>query len=183
MKQKISILTVALLLIICTSTINAAPFDKRRIPKCYRKSAQMTQYWIPKEGEKDTTNDGNSITLNGAKIKKLKTSDGKTIAKVSMTTYETFQTDGTGLLESGILVNLGVDTESFVELDHEETPFGLGSDSDSGLEPWVSAASNNIKKGTTLYIKELDGLELPDGKTHNGCVRADDFLCATVPRL
>jgi hypothetical protein len=31
-----------------------------------------------------------------------------------------------------------------------------------------------MKVGTTLYIKELDGLKLPDGKKHNGCVRVDD---------
>lgn len=40
--------------------------------------------------------------------------------------------------------------------------------------PWVSVASNDIKKGTKLYVKDLDGVKLPDGKTHNGCVRVDD---------
>lgn len=50
----------------------------------------------------------------------------------------------------------------------------LGEDNDIPLEPWVSVAANDVKQGTTLYIEDLDGLKLPDGKTHNGCVRVDD---------
>lgn len=34
------------------------------------------------------TNDGDSVTLSGSKTKKLKTKSGKTIAKVSKTTYD-----------------------------------------------------------------------------------------------
>lgn len=162
----------SLLLILLLSTlVIAAPFNKR-IPKCYKK-VRITQYWIPKEGEVDMTNDGGKVTLDGSKTKSLKTDNGKLIAKVSKTTYEKFQMEGTGLLKSGIMVNLGSSTDSFMKLNRGETPYGLGSNSE-GLVPWVSVAANDIKRGTTLFIKELDGLKLPDGKTHNGCVRVDD---------
>lgn len=88
----------------------AAPVqqEKRGLKSCY-KHAKLTQYvklllflndghddllecfhryWIPKEGDKDMTNDGDSVTLSGSKTKKLKTKSGKTIAKVSKTTYD-----------------------------------------------------------------------------------------------
>ncbi|KAI7900412.1 uncharacterized protein BX663DRAFT_419062, partial [Cokeromyces recurvatus] len=137
------------------------------------KKARITQYWIPKEGDKDMTNNGKRVTLNGPKTKSLKDEDGKTIAKVSKSTYEKFQMEGTGLLKSGVMVNLDGDMDEFMKIDRSKTPYGLGSNS-NGLTPWVSVATNDIKKGTTLYVKELDGLKLPDGKTHNGCVRVDD---------
>ncbi|CAO3595797.1 unnamed protein product [Absidia cylindrospora] len=150
----------------------AAPLEKR-LKSCY-KHATLTQYWIPKQGDKDVLNNGKKVTLSGSKTKTLKTKKGKTIAKVSKTTYEKFQMEGTGLLENGIMVNLDSGKNTFVKVDRSKNPYGLGSDDDNSLEPWVSVASNDMKIGTTLYIKELDGLKLPDGKKHNGCVRVDD---------
>ncbi|KAG2229379.1 hypothetical protein INT48_002782 [Thamnidium elegans] len=117
-------------------------------------------------------NDGTSILLDGTKTKKLLTIKGDIIAKVSATTFEKFQMEGTGLLRSGIMVNLDTDINSFIKLDRIITPYGLGTS--NGLVPWVSIASNDIKKGSLLYIKELDGLKLPGNKIHNGCVRVDD---------
>lgn len=157
--------------IVC-AMVSAAPIDKRSISSCY-KSAKLTQYWIPKEGDADMDNRGQSLTLDGSKTETLQTKDGKTIAKVSQTTYDKFQMEGTGLLESGKMINLGESTSVFMELDRSSTPYGIGHEGD-GLIPWVSVASNDIKTGTTLYVKEMDGLVLPDGKTHNGCVRVDD---------
>lgn len=159
--------------ILCCSMALASPLDKRGISKCYKKNARITQYWIPKEGDKDMNNNGKSVTLSGSKSKSLKDRKGKTIAKVSKTTFEKFQMEGTGLLKSGTMVNLGESNDVFMTLDRAETPYGLGS-SGNKLVPWVSVASNDIKKGTKLYIKEMDGLVLPDGKKHNGCVRVDD---------
>ncbi|CDH59144.1 hypothetical protein RO3G_14128 [Lichtheimia corymbifera JMRC:FSU:9682] len=148
----------------------AAPVqqEKRGLKSCY-KHAKLTQYWIPKEGDKDMTNDGDSVTLSGSKTKKLKTKSGKTIAKVSKTTYDKFQMEGTGLLKSGIMVNLDEGKDKFMEVDRKKDPYGIGSDDDIALDPWVSVASNDLKRGTTLYVKDLDGLKLPDGKKHNGC--------------
>ncbi|KAI8988135.1 hypothetical protein BDF20DRAFT_853975 [Mycotypha africana] len=165
-------LLLLLLLVVSSITVSAAPLDKRGISSCYKK-ARITQYWIPKEGDKDMTNDGKSVTLTGSKTKSLKDKKGRTIEKVAKITYEKFQMEGTGLLKSGKLVNLDSGNDKFMELDRSKTPYGLGSNG-NGLQPWVSVAANDIKKGTTLYVKELDGLKLPDGKIHNGCVRVDD---------
>ncbi|KAG0166682.1 hypothetical protein DFQ28_007013 [Apophysomyces sp. BC1034] len=92
---------------------------------------------------------------------------------VSKITYEKFQMEGTGLLQDGVLVNLDSGKNAFVVINRQKAPFGIGS-SNNALKPWVSVASNNIDIGTKLYIKALDGLQLPNGKTHNGCVRVDD---------
>lgn len=82
--------------------------------------------------------------------------------------------EGTGLLTSGVMVNLDDGNDSFLEVNRKEDPYGLGSENDNALTPWVSVASNDLHPGTKLYIKELDGVKLPQGKTHNGCVRVDD---------
>ncbi|KAK4515276.1 Eukaryotic translation initiation factor 3 subunit L (eIF3l) [Mucor velutinosus] len=156
------------------TTLHAAPLDKRSIPSCYKSSVRLTYYWIPKEGDKDMNNKGKSITLSGSKTKKLKDKNSKEISKVSKTTYNKFQMEGTGLLKSGIMVNLGSGGKNvFMKVDRKKTPYGLGSNS-KALTPWASVASNDIKLGTTLYIKDLDGVSLPNGKKHNGCVRVDD---------
>ncbi|KAJ1980773.1 hypothetical protein H4R35_000995, partial [Dimargaris xerosporica] len=42
------------------------------------------------------------------------------------------------------------------------------------LELFTSVASNSLDKGTILYLADLDGVELPGGDTHNGCVSVDD---------
>ncbi|SAM09126.1 hypothetical protein [Absidia glauca] len=125
--------------------VSAAPLLEKRLKSCY-KHATLTQYWIPKQGDKDMLNNGKTVTLNGPKTKTLKTKNGKTIAKVSKTTYEKFQMEGTGLLENGIMVNLDSGKNTFLKVNRKKAPYGL----------------------------EMDGLKLPDGKTHNGCVRVDD---------
>jgi hypothetical protein len=160
-------------IISATSLVSSAPLTEKRAPSCLS-NAKFTQYWIPKEGEEDMSNNGGSVTLSGSKTKSLVTSDGATIALVSDETYDKFQMEGTGLLSSGVMVNLGSSKDTFVKLDRSSSPYGLGSESHISLEPWVSVASNDLDLGTTLYIKELDGVSLPHGKTHNGCVRVDD---------
>jgi hypothetical protein len=62
---------------------------KRGLSSCYKR-ATLTQYWIPKQGDKDMLNNGNIVTLSGSKSKSLKTTSGSVIAKVSKTTYEVY---------------------------------------------------------------------------------------------
>ncbi|CAO3691335.1 unnamed protein product [Rhizopus stolonifer] len=162
-----------LLVLLFLSFIHCQALVARGLKSCYKK-ASLTQYWIPKEGDKDMLNDGDIVRLNGKKTKKLKTTKGKTIAKVSKSTYEKFQMEGTGLLKNGIMVNLDEGESTFLKVNRKKTPYGLGGDNDNKLVPWVSVASNDLKIGTKLYIKQLDGVKLPDGKRHNGCVRVDD---------
>jgi hypothetical protein len=172
MKLKL-IYTTIVTTLLTTSIVSGIPLREKRMASCFSE-ATLTQYWIPKEGDKDMTNDGDTVTLSGSKNKELVDEDGKIIAKVSETTYDKFQMEGTGLLKSGVMVNLGSDNDVFIKLDRSKDPYGLGSSEDASLDPWVSVASNDLERGTTLYIKEMDGLKLPDGKKHNGCVRVDD---------
>lgn len=165
--------TLFSLLITLIQAVPVSQLAKQRLKSCYKK-ATLTQYWIPKEGEKDMLNNGKIVHLTGAKTRRLKTESGATIAKVSSTTYKKFQMEGTGLLSNGVMVNLDSDKNTFMKVNRKKHPYGLGDDDDVSLVPWVSVASNDIKRGTKLYIKELHGVKLPDGKTHNGCVRVDD---------
>ncbi|KAI8979567.1 hypothetical protein BDF20DRAFT_800700, partial [Mycotypha africana] len=142
------------------------------LEKCHE-SAKLTQYWIPKEGEYDLGSNGQPIKLTGAKVKALKTNEGKLIAKVAPNTYTAFQMEGSGLLQDGRLINLAEHKNAFMVLDRSKTPFGIGPHGQS-LVPWISVAANDIDIGTHLYIKQLDGVTLPNGLKHNGCVRVDD---------
>jgi hypothetical protein len=82
--------------------------------------------------------------------------------------------EGTCLLTDGTMINLDQGHDTFMVVNTKQHPYGLGSTDSISLHPWTSVASNDIKKGTTLYIKEIDGIKLPNGMTHNGCVRVDD---------
>ncbi|KAI8073821.1 hypothetical protein BC940DRAFT_289265 [Gongronella butleri] len=172
MLKLISFIATLMVLTLLVLRADAAPIEARGLKKCYKK-ANLTFYWIPKQGDTDMLNNGKTVHLDGKKTKTLKSDSGKTIAKVSKYTYEKFQMEGTGLLENGIMVNLGSSNDKFEVINRKKNPYGMGSNENS-LVPWVSVASNDIKRGTTLYVKQLDGLKLPDGKTHNGCVRVDD---------
>ncbi|MEJ7603358.1 MAG: 3D domain-containing protein [Kofleriaceae bacterium] len=63
----------------------------------------------------------------------------------------------------------------FEQLDQKEHPFGRGA-GQRPLIPFKSVAVDKsvIPIGEPLYIPEFDGLLLPDGSIHDGCVRADD---------
>ncbi|ORE05314.1 hypothetical protein BCV72DRAFT_141957 [Rhizopus microsporus var. microsporus] len=165
---------LAIIFCVLLSMVTSQPLIRPRgLKGCYKK-ATLTMYWIPKEGDPDMLNNGKVVKLTGSKTKKLKTTDGDTIAKVSKVTYEKFQMEGTGLLKNGVMVNLDHGDDTFLKVDRGDHPYGLGGDDDNSLVPWVSVASNDVDVGTKLYVKELDGVKLPDGKTHNGCVRVDD---------
>ena len=70
-----------------SSTKKSSKVSTKSISSCYKK-ATFTQYWIPKEGDKDMLNNGKTVTLTGSKNTNLKSDSGSTIAKVSKTTYE-----------------------------------------------------------------------------------------------
>ncbi|KAI7846920.1 hypothetical protein BDC45DRAFT_542387 [Circinella umbellata] len=129
---------VSLVLTIMSSSSSAAPIVERRgISSYYKKgSSKLTMYWIFKKGDKDMTNDDKSVTLSGPKNKSLKTSNDKSIAKL-----QKFQMKGIKLLRIRVIVNLGE----------------ASTDNGNAFEPYVSVASNDLKRGTKLYIKELGG--------------------------
>lgn len=88
--------------------------------------------------------------------------------------------EGSGLLSDGRVVNYagrckyGVGT-CFEELDADTHPFGRGAGR-RPLVPFKSAAVDPrlIPIGEPLYIPEFDGMMMPNGVVHDGCVRADD---------
>jgi 3D (Asp-Asp-Asp) domain-containing protein len=88
--------------------------------------------------------------------------------------------EGSGLLADGRVINYagrcryGVGT-CFEQLDTRTHPFGRGAGK-RPLVPFKSVAVDPklIPIGEPLYLPELDGVLMPDGSIHDGCVRADD---------
>jgi 3D (Asp-Asp-Asp) domain-containing protein len=88
--------------------------------------------------------------------------------------------EGSGVLADGRVINyagrcrFGVGT-CFEQLDPTTHPFGRGAGR-RPLVPFKSVAVDQrlIPIGEPLYIPEFDGMLLPDGSVHDGCVRADD---------
>lgn len=97
--------------------------------------------------------------------------------------------EGSGWLADGRVVNYagrclyGVGT-CFEVLDPERYPYGRGAHT-RPLVPFRSVAVDRelIPIGETLYVPEFDGLPLPDGGVHDGCLRADDTGSAIKRRL
>jgi 3D (Asp-Asp-Asp) domain-containing protein len=88
--------------------------------------------------------------------------------------------EGSGVLADGRLINysgrcrFGVGT-CYEPLDEAQYPFGRGAGR-RALVPFKSVAVDPrlVAIGEPLYIPEFDGLVMPDGTRHDGCVRADD---------
>jgi 3D (Asp-Asp-Asp) domain-containing protein len=89
--------------------------------------------------------------------------------------------EGTGVLNDGRVINydgecsFGMGT-CFRTLDLAQHPLGTGVQG-RPLVPFRSVAvdARYIPIGSTLWVPELVGIEMPDGTTHDGCLRADDM--------
>ena len=110
----------------------------------------------------------------------LYTPDGYFMQRVPERFAWALRLEGTGLMADGRIINytgsckFGYGT-CFEQLDVAEHPFGRGA-GQRPLIPFKSVAVDPkvIPIGEPLYIPEFDGLQLPDGSIHDGCVRADD---------
>ncbi len=110
----------------------------------------------------------------------LYTPKGDFLSVVPYRFYRSLRMEGSGILSDGRVVNYagrcsyGQGT-CFQELDREEYPVGRGAGR-RALVPFKSVAVDRrlIPIGEPLYVPELDGIALPDGTIHDGCVRADD---------
>jgi len=110
----------------------------------------------------------------------LYTRDGFFMQRVPERFAWALRLEGSGLMLDGRVVNykgpcpFGYGT-CFEQLDISQHPFGRGA-GPRPLIPFKSVAVDPkvIKIGEPLYIPEFDGLLLPDGSIHDGCVRADD---------
>jgi 3D (Asp-Asp-Asp) domain-containing protein len=110
----------------------------------------------------------------------LYTIDGLFFGRVPERYACSLKLEGSGLLRDGRVVNyrgpckFGYGT-CFEQLDITDFPFGRGA----GVRPLIPFKSvavdpRVVHLGEPLYIPELDGMPLPDGSIHDGCVRADD---------
>jgi len=134
----------------------------------------LTFYWLAMEDrfrhEDDEDGDEQAIYSR----------DGFFIGAYPASFIRSLLMEGSGVLADGRLINYsgpcGFGTGTCYEpLDEEEFPFGRGA-GQRPLIPFKSVAIDPrvVALGEPLYIPEFDGLLMPDGSRHDGCVRADD---------
>jgi len=127
---------------------------------------RFTMYWVTHETEFSLGSDT-----------ALKTCSGTTLANVSKQYANTIRLEGSGVLRSGKVLNLSYCNCNGGYNCFEEVESPMGSN-DNPLKTYISIAANDIGYGKKVYVQEMDGWKLPNGKTHNGCVRLDD-TCST----
>jgi 3D (Asp-Asp-Asp) domain-containing protein len=126
----------------------------------------------PKSGRRGTVPENSWVELY--------TPEGLFMQRVTERLAWALRLEGSGLMRDGRIINYtgkcpyGYGT-CFEQLDEHEHPFGRGA----GVRPLVPFKSVAVDPrlvpiGEPIYIPEFDGLVLPDGSIHDGCVRADD---------
>ena len=143
-------------------------------------------YWLTLEGDYDDPQNGNvpksgrvQAVPQNTRVE-LYTPEGYYFGRVPERFAWSLRLEGSGLMKDGRIVNytgkcpFGYGT-CFEQLDVAEHPFGRGA----GVRPLVPFKSvavdpRLVRIGEPLYIPEFDGMVLPDGSIHDGCVRADD---------
>ena len=142
-------------------------------------------YWLTRETDYDDA-PPDSVPRRGAcalpasRWVELYTSDGYFFGRVPERYACSLKLEGSGLMRDDRVVNytgackFGYGT-CFEQLDVIDFPFGRGA----GLRPLIPFKSvavdpRVVPLGEPLYIPEFDGMVLPDGSIHDGCVRADD---------
>ena len=142
-------------------------------------------YWLSLEADYDDTVStsvprGGRCALPPNRWVELYTSEGYFFGRVPERYACSLKLEGSGLMRDGRIVNytgsckFGYGT-CFEQLDITDYPFGRGA-GQRPLVPFKSVAVDPrvIRLGEPLYIPEFDGMVLPDGSIHDGCVRADD---------
>ena len=134
-------------------------------------------YWLATQDEFDEPHE---IKFGDPEATDIYTQDGIYIGTIPEPFAWSLRMEGSGMFGDGRVVNYtgacpyGYGT-CFSELDQHDFPYGRGA-KQRPLIPFKSVAVNPtvVKIGEPLYIPEFDGLMLPDGTLHDGCVRADD---------
>jgi 3D (Asp-Asp-Asp) domain-containing protein len=147
-------------------------------------------YWLTRETDYDDAPPGNAPPGNAPRggacampvnrWVELYTTEGFFFGRVPERYACSLKLEGSGLLRDDRVVNYtgsckyGYGT-CFEQLDATNFPFGRGA----GLRPLIPFKSvavdpRVVQLGEPLYIPEFDGMVLPDGSIHDGCVRADD---------
>ncbi len=131
---------------------------------------KLTYYWLAYESE--YANEPYEIEIY--------TRQGFPIGRFPRAFVFELRLEGSGVLRDGRLINYdgrcayGIGT-CYQTLDPQSHPFGKGGQQ-RALQPFRSVAVDPrwVPLGTPLYLPELRGMRLPDGSSHDGCVRADD---------
>ena len=151
-------------------------------------------YWLTRETDYDDSlagmagngGNGGNVPRGGAcrmpanRWVELYTSEGYFFGRVPERYACSLKLEGSGLMRDDRVVNytgsckFGYGT-CFEQLDVGDFPFGRGA----GLRPLIPFKSvavdpRVVQLGEPLYVPEFDGMVLPDGSIHDGCVRADD---------
>ena len=134
-------------------------------------------YWLALETEFDDPDERKYAPRDQAEIY---TRDGFFIGAVPEQMAWSMRMEGTGVMADGRVINYhgpckyGYGT-CFATLDPNKHPFGRGA-GQRALVPFKSVAVDQrlVKIGEPIYVPEFDGMHLPDGTVHDGCVRAED---------
>ncbi len=153
-------------------------------------------YWLTREADYQDRQDpnvpkGGACAIPASRMSEIFTPDNFFLGRVPEKFACSLALEGSGLMMDDRVVNytgpckLGyvsaasknrkLPATCFEQLDVKEFPFGRGA-GQRPLIPFKSVAVDPrvIAIGEPLYIPEFDGLQLPDGSIHDGCVRADD---------
>jgi hypothetical protein len=129
----------------------------------------LTYYWVSYEGDFAA---GSTVDIG--------TCGGSVIANVRAGFADALKVEGSGKLLDDRIVNVGGcgcggGYDCFVELDPVMFPWGQGSQGNP-LIPYHTIATDTgvLPFGTSIYAPDLAGQSLPDGTTHDGCLRAGD---------
>lgn len=134
-------------------------------------------YWLAREDDFDEPDEIDYADVDAVDVYDRR---GYYVGTFSQKFIWHLRMEGSGLLSDGRVINYagacnyGTGT-CFQLLDAKQFPFGRGARRRT-LVPFKSVAVDPrvVKLGEPLYVPEFDGLRLPDGNTHDGCVRADD---------
>jgi 3D (Asp-Asp-Asp) domain-containing protein len=137
----------------------------------------LTFYWLAMEDDFDQPAE---IQFANPDAVDLYTKDGLFIGSFPDKLAWSLRMEGSGLLADGRVLqyngrcDYGYGT-CFEQLSVDEYPFGRGA-FHRPLIPFKSIAVDPVLVpiGEPVYIPEFDGMILPDGSIHDGCVRADD---------
>lgn len=148
----------ALLVLLASGSASAEPEKKLR--------AIITFYWVADES---------LSRYDGKQTATLRDTRGKLIAHTTPRFKRDLVTQGSGWLRDGrtIIYMKKVDGESRFRV--VKSKYGLGT-TGCQLIPYRTIAIDPhvVKLGSTVYIPQFKGAELPDGTTHDGMFIASD---------
>jgi len=156
-------------------------------------------YWLSIETDyEDTTSTnvpkGGACAVPANRWVEIYTREGYFFGRIPERYACSLRLEGSGLLRDGRVINYtgpckfgygtpprdprrrdNLPATCFEQLDITDYPFGRGA-GQRPLIPFKSVAVDPrvVRIGEPLYVPEFDGLLLPDGSIHDGCVRADD---------